>query len=293
MSDLTRGAAGGRAAAVERQLGSTLALPSLPSIVTKLTELCADPGTGLSDVAALVACDPPLCARTLGLVNSAYVGLRAPVLTIEHATAVLGMDALQNLVLQASLNDLFEHLNQRSDFDVGGLWRHSILTGRIAHELSPRARSGIDEDELELAGLLHDIGKFVLLDLERGAYVNLVSRAATEQRPLWQVEREVLGYDHTEIGAMLARRWKLPESVGRCIELHHRVDDFHALREPGVAAMVLADRLAERVKDHPGQPPRDLLSFLPARVAVHLRLQPGEVRHLAEYAQGVLERLAL
>lgn len=293
MTDLPRRLSEERGAALERRLGGTLSLPSLPSIVSRLTELCRDPDAGIRDVAALVACDPPLCARTLRIVNSAYIGLRMPVLSIEHATAVLGMDALQNLVVQASLGDLFQHLHHRPNFDVRGLWKHSILTGRIAHQLSPRARAGIDEDELEMAGLLHDIGKFVLLDLERDAYVDLVKRADVEQRNVSELEREVLGYDHTEVGAVLAQRWGLPESVERCIALHHRMDDIAALREPGVAAMIFSDRLARAVQENPGHPPKDLLSFLPARVAVHVRLQPGEVQQLAEYAARIFPRVLL
>lgn len=288
-----RDEAGTRAALLQRKLGGSLALPSMPSILVRLREISGDPEAGVRDVAALISQDPPLCARTLRIVNSAHVGLRAPVSSIEHAAAVLGMDALRNLLLQAQLSNLFEQLGEGIRKDVGELWKHSILVGRIGHRLSQRVRGEMDANELELAGLLHDIGKFVLLELERGEYLGLVQRAGLEGRSVLELEREAFGFDHSDVGALLAARWNLPETVENCIALHHSMDDLRGLRRPGVAPLIFADRLARAVERRPTQPPRDLLAFLPARVAALLRFEPGEVPRLADYAAQTLGRIRL
>lgn len=293
MSLPARGDASGRSALLQRRLGGTLALPSMPSILVRLREISGDPEAGVRDVAALIGQDPPLCARTLRIVNSAHVGLRTPVSSIEHAAAVLGMDALRNLLLQAQLSNLFEQLGEGIRKDVAALWKHSILVGRIAHQLSQRARGEMDANELELAGLLHDIGKFVLLELERETYLGLVRRAAAEQKSVLELERETFGFDHSDVGALLAARWNLPGTVERCIALHHSMDDLRGLRQPGVAALIFADRLARAVERRPSQPPRDLLAFLPARIAALLRFEPGEVPRMADYAVQTLGRIRL
>lgn len=280
-------------AALRLRLGGTLAMPSMPSILVRLREISDDPDAGVRDVAALIGQDPPLCARTLRIVNSAHVGLRAPVSSIEHAAAVLGMDALRNLVLQAQLSNLFEALGEGIRRDVAALWKHSILVGRIAHRLSQRVRGEMDANELELAGLLHDIGKFVLLELERETYLGLVRRAVGEDRGVLELERETFGFDHSDVGALLAARWNLSDTVERCISLHHSMDDLRGLRQPGVAPLIFADRLARAVERRPAQPPRDLIAFLPARVAALLRFEPGEVPRLAEYAAQTLAKIRL
>jgi putative nucleotidyltransferase with HDIG domain len=278
---------------LHRRLGGTFCLPSLPVIVTRIQQACRDPQVGMRDVAQLIGQDPPLCARSMRVVNSAYYGLEVPVTSIEHAVAVLGMDAIQTLVIQVAAIHLFQHLREREDFDARSLWAHSILTGRIARELPARLRPGVEGEELELAGLLHDIGKFVLLDLERDRYVELVVRAQSERRPLRELEREALGFDHSQVGAVLANRWNLPELVGRCIALHHETADPAALALPGILPLVLADRLARAVQEDPGNLPQNPLAFLEPEVVSRLALQPRDMQSLATLARHTLERIAL
>ena len=276
---------------LQRRVGG-LNLPSLPAVVESVQRACEDPTAGLRDVAAVIAQDPPLVARILRVVNSAYIGLKVPVVSIEHSVAVLGLDALQNLVLQVAAIDLFDHLREREDYDVRGMWKHSILCGRLTRLVPARLRRGVPDDALELAGILHDIGRFVLLDLARDEYVELAARAEREGRPLEELEHEELGFDHAQVGAVLARRWKLPDLVGRCIALHHVAGDVERLQEPGVAPLVVADRLARAVERDPTRLPEEAEDFLPPRLARALRLSSDEVCGLAEIAAYALERIS-
>ena len=118
--------------ALRAKLSGKLSLLSLPEVVVRLQQMVQDPACGMKDLGAELAGDPPLTARVLRLVNSAYYSLRAPVMDIGHAVTILGLDTMHNLILQVGVIDLFSHLRQHPEFDPRDLWQHSVLAARLA-----------------------------------------------------------------------------------------------------------------------------------------------------------------
>jgi HD-like signal output (HDOD) protein len=228
-------------------VAENITLPTLPAVVERINALLEDPNAGTREVGAEIAKDAPLSTRVLRIANSAAYGLRQRIVSTEQAAAVLGMKALRNLALQASVIGKFEHL-ERSDFDLPGLWRKSILTGQACSNLARRAEAslGLGPEEFYTCGLLVDIGQVVLLDHMTDAYLDCVARSAAEQRPLHLVEEALLGFTHAEIGARLALRWGLPGEVVSAIQFSHGpAEEVEA--EPAVGLVELACRLCEAV----------------------------------------------
>ena len=228
-------------------VADNITIPTLPAVVQRINALLEDPNAGTREVGAEIAKDAPLSTRVLRIVNSAAYGLRQRVVSTEQASAVLGMKALRNLALQASVIGKYEHL-EGTDFDLESLWKHSILTGQTCANMARKSGASLDlgPDELYTCGLLLDIGQLVLLDHATEPYLAAVTRAKQEARPLHEVEEEVLGFTHAEIGARLALRWGLPTEVVSAVQFSHGPED-EVEADPVVGLVELANRVCEAV----------------------------------------------
>jgi putative nucleotidyltransferase with HDIG domain len=234
---------------VRALMRSNLSIPTLPEVVMRVNELIEKPDTGCREIGALVAEDAPLAAKVLRIANSAYYGLANACLSTEHASTVLGVRVLKNIVTQISVIKQFEHLDGVEGFSVTDLWRHSILTGRYAAQIARRARRvSTPAEELYGCGLLHDVGKVVLLDGLGNEYLHVVRTALEQERPLVEVERELLQFDHTDVGAAVTSRWDLPQGIVNAIHLHHAPPD-ELVEQPTVLLVSTANRLANLVMD--------------------------------------------
>ena len=206
-----------------KQLASrSLNIPTLPEIVRKLREMIADPKAGAGDVGKLVAQDPPLAAKVLKIANSAYYGLSQRTVSTEEACAILGLRVLRNVVTQAAVMTRYEHLGGRG-LDLDALWRHSQFVAQMSFELGRAARAplGLTPEELQACGLLHDLGKVVMLESLGDEYVRVLDLAQSQSLPMHVAEKRSLGFDHTDVGALVAVQWGLPTSVAAVIQYHH------------------------------------------------------------------------
>jgi putative nucleotidyltransferase with HDIG domain len=238
---------------IKERLGEKLELPSLPAAVQRVNALIDDPTAGMREVGAAIGLDPPLTAKLLRIVNSAYYGLSVPVVSVEHAASILGIRSLRTLLLRVSVYDLFAHIHDHPEFDVRGLWKHSVLTAQltVAVAARTRVRSEITTDELYVCGLLHDIGQFLMIEHVGDDFIQAWTTARERGVSSVSVEREVLGFSHTDLGAMLARRWSLPTHVIQAIRFHHDTRRA-APAEPLVALVAIANIIARAAAEDEG-----------------------------------------
>jgi putative nucleotidyltransferase with HDIG domain len=254
---------------INQQLASKLNIPSLPEVIVRLNELIDRGDVRMSELGGQLALDPPLAAKALRIANSAYFGLRVPVESIEHAASVLGMRSLKSMVMQALVLDLFRNLESIPDFDPREVWKRSVVSSRVAMDLPRRKLGGASYEDLQLCGLLHDIGEFVLVDHFGEQYSKLRKQVEESGEDLVEAEERVLGVSHVELGALVAQIWKLPDSVARVAEFHHDLEGV-AARDPLVAHIAYCDAIVEaarndlEIEDSPDwlpHGPRELLGY--------------------------------
>jgi putative nucleotidyltransferase with HDIG domain len=226
---------------------SNFTIPTIPAVVQRISSMLQDPNTGVREIAAVVAEDAPLAAKVLKIANSAYYGLRERCMSTQHATAVLGVRVLRNVVMQASVIQQFEHL-EGTGFDLQAQWKHSILTAQICSFAAKRSkvRLGLTPEELYVCGLLHDIGKVALLDNLKNSYTDVAKMARDKNLPLYVLERSELGFDHTDVGVMIAMRWSLPQAIATAIQFHHGPEDS-IQRDPIVALVARINQFAHHI----------------------------------------------
>ncbi len=231
----------------EDVLAESVTIPTLPSVVHRINKMLEDPQVSVADIGAEVAKDAPISTKVLRIANSAFYGLRERVISTEHASCVLGLQVLRNIVMQASVINRFDHLGKTAKFDLESMWRHSILTAECCQKLASVARValGMAPEEFHTTGLLHDVGQVVLLDACPTEFLAAVESADELGIDLAIAEQEILGFDHAAIGARVANRWGLPPLLEQAIADHHRPLIEHD--QPAVLLVAVANRICEVV----------------------------------------------
>ncbi|MCD6335336.1 MAG: hypothetical protein DRP97_00890 [Candidatus Latescibacterota bacterium] len=195
-------------------------LPTLPTVVSKVVSMCDDPMTSAGDMERVFSMDQALTAKVLKLINSSYFSLPRRVSSVTRAVAFLGFNAVKAIALTSSVLEMFSGEKEGSGFDYLDFWRHALGTAAGAKVLAKRTRL-FQMDDAFVAGLLHDIGKIVLDQLIHDQYMEVLRCARDESLWVLQAEQKLLGFDHTEVGEMVADQWKLPELLSTAIRYHH------------------------------------------------------------------------
>lgn len=226
-------------AGVSRMLADPAQLPPAPLVYQNLSRLIDDPKSSPNQVSEVVSSDPASTSRLLQVVNSPFFGLRKRVDTVSAAVRLLGFEPVRSLVLAITAGDMFKAPPGVAAGAVEQLWRHSIGVG-VAAKVIGRRMGAPDVEQCFIAGLLHDIGKIVLLRSAPEAFQATLDLAAQEQVLFLDAEATVCGTDHAAIGLMLAEKWAFPPSLAEAVSLHHRPELAKANPEL-VAAVHVAD----------------------------------------------------
>jgi putative nucleotidyltransferase with HDIG domain len=192
----------------------------LPRVVGRAMARLDTPHASASDIGEIIAQDPALCGRLLQIVNSSFYGFPSRINTISRAITIVGTPELTDLVLGSTVVDLFSRLPGQL-IDSHEFWEHSLYAGVVAKILARYLRAP-NTERCFIMGLLHDIGLLVLYRQRPGPERTAIELASQKQLPLYLAEREVLGFDHGEVGARLMRAWHLPESFATTALHHHQ-----------------------------------------------------------------------
>ncbi len=221
----------------------SIKLVSLPEVFIKINEMVDDPSASAVDVGRVISQDPALTARLLKIANSPLYGFPARIDSISRAITIIGLRGIRDLVLATASVRMFSRL--ASDFlDMDNFWHHSVYCGVIARQLAGRCNA-LHVEPFFIGGLLHDVGQLIILnklpEMAREAHL----RARDSGLPLAQMEREVMGFDHAQVGVELLRRWRLPANILDAVGFHH--DPGKAESCPVNAAVVhIANHVAGR-----------------------------------------------
>ena len=201
--------------------GRMTSMPSLPSLYLELVQLIQNPKTSLKDIGSLVAKDLGMTVKILQLVNSAFFGLRRNVADPGEAASLLGIETIQSLVLSVHAFARLEVVDNEH-FSADRLWQHSMTTALLAKRIAASQEvTRMQVEESYMAGMLHDIGRLVLAANLPEQYGDMVGQAKREGRRLIEVEQEVLGATHAEIGAYLLGLWGISDPIVEAVAYHH------------------------------------------------------------------------
>ncbi len=254
-----------------RSLAATVAeiqgLRPFSPAVQRLLATVQDEFYTVAEVTSIIEADTSLTARVMRMVNSAATGLRQRCKSIDHAIALLGANTISSMAAAMAILDMFSGKHG----PAAVVSEHSAAVGSMCRILA-RACSIREQDALATAGILHDVGKLLLLQVsdslpiggEKDPYLALVGQHCGGPDELHAREREVFGFDHAVLAGHVLRAWQLPDPVPQIVAWHHQPE--RAFEEGGtiaklVAVLRLADRTAYQLKDLP-EPELDLIEEL-------------------------------
>lgn len=201
------------------------ALPVIPDLYIRITQELERPEPDLKRIAELVQRDVGMTATLMKVVNSSFFGFYRKIKDPAHAVTLLGIDALKGLVLGAHLLSKLDTSSFKG-YSVEKLWEHCLQTGYFAKTIA--SGEGRDRQFVEdcfIAGILHDVGKLVLVTQMDGLYKPVVESVRQEGGPVVVHERQRLGVSHAEVGAYLLGLWGFKQSVVEGVFGHHGANE--------------------------------------------------------------------
>jgi len=241
-------AASAREAVVANAIREISHIATLPEITMKIVELVESPRSTAQDLNKVISTDPALCSRILKVVNSSFYGLPGQIASINRAIVMLGLNAVKNIAIAASLAKLFKGGELTPTFSAKDLWTHSSAAAAASKLIANTLKLGLS-DEAFLAGLIHDIGIMVEMQADRAKLVRVLSEVGADGKGIpandfIAAEETHFGATHQDFGAALCDKWKFPKSLVLVTGFHHRPMDL-AFEQRTLAAIVhVADRLA-------------------------------------------------
>ncbi|MEH6823289.1 MAG: HDOD domain-containing protein [Motiliproteus sp.] len=194
-------------------------LVSLPDAVIRVNELIESESASIDDIGAVINHDPALSAQLLKLVNSAFYGFPSQVDSVSRAVNLIGTSQLRSLIFASSAADTFNNIS--SDLiDMNSFWHRSVYCGLIAKKLASATQRSKGEPQF-LTGLLHDIGRLILMSRLPTEYEELLQASKARDAKLAMLEHEWLGFSSAELGAALLEHWRLPPQLWMPVKFQH------------------------------------------------------------------------
>ena len=220
-------------------------MPSLPTTVAKILEICNNPMTSPADLNKVISLDPVLMGKVMKLINSAYYGLSQEITSLVRAIIMLGINTVKNLALSTAVLGTIGKKKDFQTLNMEGFWRHSLCVG-VTAKLIAKARK-VDNKSLEeyfIAGLLHDIGKIPLNNKLAEDFILAMSSSDRDHSPLYVSEQNIIGTTHADVGQMILKTWNLPENIIESVTNHHSYREYEGKYKDLAYTVALANYFA-------------------------------------------------
>lgn len=201
---------------LEKIILETVDVPSLPTVATKVLHLMNDDYSSINELERIISRDQSFSTRLLRIANSPYYGRGRSIDTVSTAIIIIGFNTMKSLVVAASLKDLHRNFGLFEQ----KLWEHSLGVSLAASFLAMETQM-LPAEEAMVAGLIHDVGKTILNNSMAESYSLVIESVYEQGEHFIRVEDEILGFNHCNVGGLIARKWKLPKNLEVVIEYHH------------------------------------------------------------------------
>lgn len=232
-------------------VADTQFLPPAFQLLPRLLELLEDPEANSEEIAEIIRLDPGLTANVLRVCNSARYAGAYRVETLQEAVMRLGLREVYRVVAGIVSSPVIAQAKEALDPSLGDIWNHALACASAGHILA--GEKGDDPEIAFTAGLLHDIGKVLIMHAGAAEYTDLLKEAGEKGLSPLELEKARFRMNHAEVGALLLKRWNFPPSITAAVQFHHKPSA--AKEHARIAAYTqLADSLARRI-GHPYGPP--------------------------------------
>ncbi|MFQ5590484.1 MAG: HDOD domain-containing protein [Phycisphaerae bacterium] len=211
---------------VDKAVASIGDIATLPEITIRIIGIVEDPKSTARDLHDVIKNDPALSVKVLKVVNSAFYGLPGQVASVDRAIILLGLSAVKNIAIAASIARLFKGSRISEQFSAADLWRHSVGVAVAARDIAKASPHPGMPDEVFVAGLIHDIGTMVARQAFPDQFAEVIDRSTEGDVGFLECERQVIGADHQAFGVGLTTKWKFPRHLRAAVGFHHNPENL-------------------------------------------------------------------
>ena len=233
-----------RSSELQNLVENTVDLPVVPMVASRVIDEVANHKSTADSLSKIIGQDQALLGRILRIANSPFYRGRIPTSTLQAAIVRLGPALVRDLVISLSTQSLFKEFDSFEQ----QMWNHSLAAAFGAQLVAAEAHVA-NPDEAFVAGLLHDVGKTILVNHNPG-YSELLLEANANNRPHHEVEREAYGFDHADVGGVLMGKWQLADTLVESVRYHHRLDELEEAPQSTralICVIAVADSLAYKL----------------------------------------------
>ncbi len=228
---------------VDKALAQIGDIATLPEVTIKIIQIVEDPKSTARDLHEVIKNDPALSVKVLKVVNSAFYGLPGQVASVDRAIILLGLSAVKNIAIAASIARLFKGRRISEQFSASDLWRHSVAVAVVAHDIAKLSPHPVMADEIFVAGMIHDLGTMVERQAFPDQFAEAINRGLKGDRSFLECERQVMGADHQAFGVGLTTKWKFPRHLRAAVGFHHNTENLSAELRNMATLIQMADVL--------------------------------------------------
>ncbi len=206
---------------LEEYVLKSLDLPVVPVVANKVLSAASDPDSTASLLGLVISRDEALASRVLRIANSAFYGVSRKINTISEAVTVIGFDGIKNLALALSMRGVYKSFGLLEQL----LWDHSVgvaITAQLAASNVQIKR----KEEAFISGLLHDVGKIILLNQEKEKYTRVIQMVYNDDFTFSAAEEEVFGFNHAIVGSMVIKKWNFPDFLVKIARYHNDIKSY-------------------------------------------------------------------
>ncbi|PIQ26370.1 hypothetical protein COW36_14695 [bacterium (Candidatus Blackallbacteria) CG17_big_fil_post_rev_8_21_14_2_50_48_46] len=233
------------AASLSHIIQETHTLPSIPEVANRLLEILQDPEASTPEISTLIERDPALSIKVLQLANSAMFAPASPVHSIERAIVLLGFNTVRFLITGVAVLQVAQKMPANDILTPENFW-NSAFRGAVIAKYLAEIFNYSEPNEAYLAGLIREIGQIALIQCIYEKYLQVVEAARQAKIPVELKEKEILGFTHADVGALLVVKWNLDENLATAIAAYPFPSDYPDLEKKFLTALLsLADKLAK------------------------------------------------
>lgn len=218
-------------------------LPSIPDTVGRVINMVNDPNVDFKAVAQEIGKDQAITTNLLKLCNSAYFSKGKEIASLDRAIVTLGIKEVKDAIMVVATKAVLNKVIVGYDLTKGMLWEHDLAVAVLAKKIAINIREKGMADIAFTGGIIHDVGKTVLALFVQNAFKEILARVETGGVSFQQAEREIMGYDHQEVGDRILAKWKFPEVLKAIVRYHHEPEKAPAEVRKAVSVVHVANSI--------------------------------------------------
>jgi putative nucleotidyltransferase with HDIG domain len=229
---------------IEQIIANIDQLPSIPLVVSKIINMVNDPEINFKLIADEISKDQAITTDILKICNSAYYSKGKEITSVDRAIVTLGIKEVKDIIVVSTTKQVLNKPIIGYDLEKGDLWKHNLVVAMLAKKIAIMKKQRALADVVFTGGIIHDVGKTILAMFVANTFKEILETSQTKQIDFTTAEREVMGFDHQEIGEKILEKWQFPEVLRMIVRHHHDPDQAPAQYGQIVSIVHIANTIA-------------------------------------------------